>query len=197
VKSSQRICSYTIVVLGDHLVAKSGLIRRIITGKWTPITMATISMAVASHPVTVRGEEVQLRIFDTPVLEEYASQCPLLVRDARAAIIVYEANRPQSYESVARHISRYTEHCIDSTAFVVVAASKSDLIEFEQAQQEADKLARARTGPWVESFVVSSLTGQQVEDLVQFVAGELLGRVGNAADTKQEIEPARKKSLCC
>jgi small GTP-binding protein len=184
-----------IVVLGDVGVGKSTLICRIAANEWVSSTITTVGTTFVLRTVAIHGVDVELRIWDTPGLEQYASQCPLLVRDAHACVVVYDASRPATYGGVATHILRYLEHCKAPAPFVVVAASKGDLLGVEQAEREADRLTGAEKGLWLRSFVVSAKTGEQVPNLVEFLAGELLGRP--AGDPVRDIAPAERASACC
>jgi 50S ribosomal subunit-associated GTPase HflX len=101
------------------------------------------------------------------------------VRDAHCCIVVYDASggpeTQSSFEIIDNLIQRYENACLLMSPFVVVVGNKSDLITSPEAQlHELEKLEAAEYGIRVKSFLVSAKTGEQVQELFQFIGTQLL-----------------------
>jgi small GTP-binding protein len=165
-----------VVMLGDTGVGKSSILCRLCRGKWDIDVFTTIGNAFITHTFHVRGQDCKLCIWDTPGQEQYAAQSTLCVRDAAACVVLYDVSRPSTFENVERHVSRYVSNCQLRDPFVVIAGNKSDLLAPDDVQRQIDLLAALENGPCAKTFLVSAKSGEQVQELFQLLAAEVVHR---------------------
>jgi small GTP-binding protein len=196
-----------VVMLGDAGVGKSSILCRISRGRWEPDIFTTVGNSFIVQSFRAEGEDCPICIWDTPGQDQYESQSTFCVRDACACVVLYDITRQQTYQNVERHISRYLASCQIKSAFVVIAANKSDMVAPEDVQQHLELLAKLEYGPCVKTFIVSAKSGEQIQEMFQAVAGEILRRHlcderPNTRDcrlvlnTKQGAEDGRKGKCC-
>jgi small GTP-binding protein len=172
--------TFKIVLLGSQSVGKSSLIVRFHKDTFDGLECSTIGQTYVIHHLNVAHEDVQLNIWDTPGQEKFASASTLVVRDAHCCIIVYDVTNQMSFQELTIHRDRYVNSCVLPETLSVIAANKIDLLTTEQRREECDKLVAYEQTEKDKVFMVSAKTGEQVQDLFEYCAENILERF-NAA----------------
>ena len=87
----------------------------------------TVGIDFLSRNLTVKQRTFRLQLWDTAGQEKYKSLVPAYLRDANAAILVYEPSRPETFENLPSWLQLFRDHqSPDAAAFIV--ASKVDLL---------------------------------------------------------------------
>jgi GTPase SAR1 family protein len=168
----------------------------------------TVGEAFVPHTIQINNEDILLHIWDTAGYEKFAAQSAFCVRDAHCCIILYDGGTSEgqiSYSIVTDLIRRYESTCILPDPFVVVAANKCDLLTTPDAQaRELEKLEALEGNIRLKSFLVSAKTGEQVNELFNFVAATLVERARSRSPTliggaSPVAFPAKEKGKrgCC
>ena len=96
----------------------------------------TVGIDFLSRNLTTRNRTYRLQLWDTAGQEKYKSLVPAYLRDAHAAIIVYEPSRPETLVNVSAWLQLFRDHQTPN-AVVILVASKSDLAP-DEANGEAN-----------------------------------------------------------
>jgi Ras-related protein Rab-5C len=180
-----------LVLLGDASVGKSSLLCRFYRNEFDPHVFTTIGETFVTHTFHLRGQDLTVRLWDTPGQDQYASHSALCVRDASACIVVYDVTRPDTFLHAQEHISRYTMNCKLRNSIVVVAGNKRDLLDPAAVDAQFAELAAIESGPCIRTFLVSAQSGEDVSELFQTVAMEIQRRY----DPVELQTPAAAKAI--
>ena len=174
-------------------VGKTSLAQRIARDTFTPTHPATTHGpdSVLRRVLLPSGRMVGLEVWDTAGQERYHSLTHSYYRGARAALLLYDADRRHSVGQLLKDIGfclgkgKAKAKGVDpsssllpllSEVLVFLVAAKSDLgSEFALTEAEVESLSRTSEGvPIAGHFLLSSKTGDNVESAVRRVAEELV-----------------------
>jgi small GTP-binding protein len=184
-----------VITLGDSGVGKTSLVHRMKTGEFLSDTAPTIGAGVTAVDVEVNHVAYPLQIWDTAGQEMYRSIIPIYFRGAVFAILVFSMVDLRSFEGLNSWLEEITANA-DPDIGIVLVGSKFDCEDRTVASDTAQKYADNHKIPL---FFTSSLTGQNVTALVEYVA---LAQAEKklSADKRKGIDVAeqnKKKRVCC
>jgi small GTP-binding protein len=185
--------SHKVVLLGDSRVGKTSIITRQMLGYQPATQNPTIGCHCSDIHFPLDGQEVSLQVWDTAGQEMYRALVPVYLRNARAALLVYDVTDRESFQSLG-HWHDTLLAVVPSGVRVYVVGNKIDLedsavIEDVQAKQFADVHS-------AQFFKVSAATGVGLDALFEKIAremseGAVLQQQGSVLDT-----PAQPKRGC-
>lgn len=73
-----------------------------------------------------KGRQYRLQLWDTAGQERFKSLIPSYLRDSQCALILYDVNNKQSYESVPKWLQLYQDN-VDENSMVIIVGNKVDL----------------------------------------------------------------------
>jgi Ras-related protein Rab-21 len=187
---------YKVVVLGNSGTGKTSLLQCALSGAPRLGTQNTIGCECHQLNVTSGGEQVTLKLWDTAGQEVYRSIVPVYVRDAAAALLVYDLCDESSFNSLDHWYSLLMEEQQSESLLVYVVCNKIDLRDRACVR---DSIARGFAEEKRAKFAeVSALTGDGVPDLFQNVADVLMqGRCGTDTNLVPIIDAGRGRKGCC
>jgi small GTP-binding protein len=151
---------HKVVLLGSEGVGKTAILNRFITNTFSMGAAPTLGVAHSTITVQVRGDPVDLVIWDTAGQEKFSAFVPMYCRSAKVGIIVVSVVNPESVESVARWRDRLYEG--GNRPSIIIAINKTDLCESAPARIHE---VRAQLADWAYVYCVSALTGDCVDQL--------------------------------
>lgn len=169
-----KILETKVVILGHTGVGKTSMVYRYIRGQFVGNTTATIGAAFMKKDVQINGWNVVLQIWDTAGQERFRSMAPMYYRNAHAAILVYDATSPESFEKVAGWVSELQLHA-NNDILMILCANKSDLrdsapencVNAQEASNYAKEIGAVH-------FHTSAKTGKGIDEVFSHVAKRLL-----------------------
>uniref|UniRef100_F1KUV7 Ras-related protein RABH1C n=2 Tax=Ascaris TaxID=6251 RepID=F1KUV7_ASCSU len=116
-----------VVTLGNSGVGKTSIIYRQLYGGELTTHNATIGASFVTCEADLDGESLQMQIWDTAGQERFRCMVPMYMRNATAAIIVYDITSRQSFDDVENWI-RELERCSGQTdPLLFLIGNKGDL----------------------------------------------------------------------
>ncbi len=115
-----------ILMLGDSGVGKSSLILRWTLDTFSPSLTSTVGVNFKSKKVTVRGEAVQVQVWDTAGQEQFHKITTSYYKGAQGIMLVYDVTDQKSLDNVAYWIKNIKSHASDSVQ-VALVGNKCDL----------------------------------------------------------------------
>jgi small GTP-binding protein len=181
-----------VVLLGDSRVGKTSIIERQLSGCEPPTQSPTIGCLCSEVPC---GDgAAPLDVWDTAGQEMYRSLVPLYLRDARAALLVYDITSRDSFHSLGHWLDAFAA-AVPSGAAVYVVANKIDLAD-AQAVGDADA-ARFAGAHGARLFKVSAATGFGLAGLFDAVAQGMAPGAARADEAERPPPPAAAAPCGC
>uniref|UniRef100_A0A7S0AFA3 Uncharacterized protein n=1 Tax=Pyrodinium bahamense TaxID=73915 RepID=A0A7S0AFA3_9DINO len=159
-----------VVVLGDQEVGKTSLITRYVySGTFDEKYQATIGVDFLAKTVQLQdGGTLRLQLWDTAGQEKFRSLARSYVRDARAAVLVYDVTKRLSLDGVRAWAQCVRNECEDGPIIVLVG-NKTDLSEQREVAADEGKREAQELGACV--FIeTSAKDGTNVDALFQQLA---------------------------
>jgi small GTP-binding protein len=188
-----------IVLVGTHASGKTSLVQRFIHGTFSRDCPMTVGAAYVPKVVSVGDQKIQLEIWDTAGSERYRSLTPLYYRDARAAIVVFDLTRAETFTEATTWAGELREKT-NSLVTMFAAANKADLVSERAVKpSEIEEFKFQNQLDYISE--TSALTGQGVEQLFVQLAKDLLSQAPASPDDVAELAdpdlPPPKQSDCC
>ena len=162
------------MLLGDIGVGKTSLARRLVFGRFDANYKATIGVDIYNHELTVPeaagDSRVELVIWDIDGDFGETIFRHVYIRGASAALVIGDAVRPSTLESMIRLGDRFQDELPGRpVAFVV---NKMGLVE----TPETFELPKALISPRIPCIRASAKSGSNVEAAFSGLAGTILER---------------------
>ena len=137
VDNSLSITRHKIIFVGDACTGKTSIINRILDGTWE-IYDITIGIDYMTKIIKFRGQNIEVKIWDSSSWEKYKGLIPAYIRDSSIVFFVYEVSQRYSFENIKTWISLINKF---EVKIVVLVGNKIDL-EREVETKEGEELAK-------------------------------------------------------
>jgi small GTP-binding protein len=165
---------FKFVILGDHAVGKTSIIRRFVEDRFTTDYRATIGINILSHDFEFFGNQIGVTLFDLGAQKYFKRFRKVYYSGTQAAFIVFDLTNRVSYENI---ISWYKELKLFTPGEdipIVIVGNKTDLVEQRKVfYQEGARLANNLSeGEKIKiSYIeTSALNGSNVEDAFNLIS---------------------------
>mmetsp|Transcript_96928 Transcript_96928/g.278944 ORF Transcript_96928/g.278944 Transcript_96928/m.278944 type:complete len:211 (+) Transcript_96928:129-761(+) len=173
---------FKVVFLGDEAAGKTSVVRRYMYDTFEDSIQATIGMDFQSKTVYLEDRTLRLQLWDTAGQERFRSLIPSYIRDAAAAVVVYDVTRRGSFASTGKWVEQVREERGDA-ALIALVGNKIDLTSQRDVTEAEGKQQAEEHG--VLFAEASAKTGQNIKELFQMIAANLpTGQGGAPADAQ-------------
>lgn len=173
---------FKVVLLGDSAVGKTSLIIRYLKNTFDDKVEGTIGMDFQSKTVQVGDRSVRLQLWDTAGQERFRSLVKSYIRDAAAAVIVYDLTQRKSFESTKGWVEE-VRNVRGKEVLLVLVGNKLDMSgERAISTAEGQQLANEVGAHFAE---MSAKSGENVAELFNWLAAELPTQAVVAAQAAQ------------
>ncbi|MFW9867590.1 MAG: GTP-binding protein [Candidatus Thorarchaeota archaeon] len=183
---------FKFVILGDHEVGKTSIIRRFVENTFSESYRATIGLNVLSHTFDFFGNEIGVTLYDLGAQKFFRRFRKVYYLGAQAAFIVFDLAQRESFANVSSWYQELKEFTSNEEIPIVIVGNKSDLIEERQVfHQEGVKLANklSENEKIKLSYIeTSAKTGANVEDAFNLISYHYVMR-------SKEIEDERRSDV--
>jgi len=169
------IYKFKFVIIGDHEVGKTSVIRRFVENKFTKDYRSTLGLNVLHHSIEFYGNNINFLLFDVGAQEFFKRYRKTYYSGAQAGFIVYDITNHESFNNVEKWHNELKDFIGKKSIPIVLVGNKIDLIEHRKVDyQEGVKLINKLSNQIPESdfsFIeTSALTGENVEDAFILIA---------------------------
>lgn len=165
---------FKFVILGDHEVGKTSIIRRFVEGTFSELYRATIGLNILSHTFEFFGNEIGVTLYDLGAQKFFKRFRKTYYSGAQAAFIVFDLSNRGSFDNVTNWYEELREFVPDVDVPIVLVGNKSDLKEERNVSyQEGVKLANTLSEKErikISYIETSALTGENVEDAFNLIS---------------------------
>ncbi|KAK0417800.1 hypothetical protein QR680_013219 [Steinernema hermaphroditum] len=182
-----------VAILGDANVGKTALLNRFVFDRFEHDYKFTVGADFYNRTIENKhGNRVHLQIWDTAGHERFHSILPAIVRDASAAVLVYDVTDESSFHNVA-YWRMFVQLECRNDPFVVIVGTKADDVKKRQVANSSGRRFAAET-----SFLeTSAKTGLNVDSIVasrSVVDCDPRGRI--SLRLRPEDHSKSKKTIC-
>ena len=125
---------HKVILVGDPSVGKTSIIQQYSMQVFSASTEPTIGASFISKAVDTEKGIVQMHIWDTAGQERYKSLIPMYVRNAVAAVLVFDVTVPKTYENLHVWLK-----LVEQIKHKYIVANKMDLgpqVPLDKIEQE-------------------------------------------------------------
>ena len=172
VSSQEEKGSYTFkfIIVGDHEVGKTSLIRQFVEKKFARDYRATIGLNVLSHSFKFQGNAITLSLWDVGAQTFFKRFRKIYYTGAEAAFIVYDLTNRQSFDNIKVWYQELMDFTEENDLPVVLVANKLDLLDRDVSREEGLELANSMSQKGLSYIETSALNGENVEDAFKLIA---------------------------
>ena len=164
---------FKVVVLGDELAGKTSLVCRYVDDTFEECPPSTIGVNLHSKTAYLEdGRSLRLQLWDTAGQERYHSLIPSYIRDAAAAVVVYDITSQSSFQKTRSWVA-FARAERGNEAVLALVGNKSDLASDRQVSEEEGKELAKELG--LMFMETSAKRGENVTMLFQQLASVLPG----------------------
>ncbi|MFX1463146.1 MAG: GTP-binding protein, partial [Promethearchaeota archaeon] len=117
---------FKFIIIGDHTVGKTSILRRFVEGRFLADYRTTIGLNVMTRNFEFFGNEISLFLWDIGAQQYFKRYRKVYYKGAQAAFIVFDLTNKESYYNVVswfNELNEFKEHEIS----VVIVGNKRDL----------------------------------------------------------------------
>ena len=165
---------FKFVILGDHEVGKTSIIRRFVEKRFTNDYRATIGLNVLSHEFDFFGNQIGVTLYDIGAQKYFRRFRKNYYLGAQAAFIVFDLANRRSFDNIKSWYEELKLFTPEENIPIVIVGNKTDLIKERKVfYQEGAKLANylSQSEKIKISYIeTSALTGSNVEDAFNLIS---------------------------
>jgi small GTP-binding protein len=182
-------------LLGDSRVGKTSIITRQMLGYQPATQNPTIGCHCSDIHFPLDNQEVSLQVWDTAGQEMYRALVPVYLRNAQAALLVYDVTDRESFQSLGHWYGILTD-VVPSGVNIFIVANKIDLEENAVIEDiHAKQFAEVHNAQF---FRVSAVTGAGLDTLFEEIARKLLeGKMLQHQGNVVNINPTEQSGCGC
>ncbi|MFW9782260.1 MAG: GTP-binding protein [Candidatus Heimdallarchaeota archaeon] len=164
---------FKFIVIGDHEVGKTSILRRFVEGRFLVDYRTTIGLNVLTHNFEFFGNKINVFLWDIGAQQYFKRYRKVYYKGAQAAFIIFDLTNKDSFYNVMNwfnELNEFKEHEIS----IVVVGNKKDLeqqreVDYEEATTLAEMLSE-KYNKKISYIETSALTGENIEEAFGIVS---------------------------
>ncbi|MFX1345094.1 MAG: GTP-binding protein [Promethearchaeota archaeon] len=164
---------FKFIIIGDHEVGKTSILRRFVEGRFLADYRTTIGLNVLDHNFEFFGNEISLFLWDIGAQQYFKRYRKVYYKGAQAAFIVFDLTQKDSFYNVMNWFNELIEFR-ENEISVVIVGNKRDLVnerevDYEEGVTYAEMLSE-KYNKKISYIETSALTGENIEEAFGIVA---------------------------
>ncbi|MFX1292935.1 MAG: tetratricopeptide repeat protein [Promethearchaeota archaeon] len=140
-----RFYRFKFIIVGDHSVGKTSLIRRFVENRFLDDYRTTIGLNIISHSYNAFGNKINLALWDIGAQRYFKRYRKTYYKGAQAAFIVFDLTSRESFDNVLKWYKELLEFIDDENIPIIIVGNKNDLsnkrvISYEEGSNLANKI---------------------------------------------------------
>jgi small GTP-binding protein len=165
---------FKFVIIGNHEVGKTSLVRRFVENKFSHDYRATIGLNILSHSIEFFGNEIIYSLWDIGAQTFFRRFRQTYYLGAQAAFIVFSLTDRESFNQVLSWYEELENHINQRDLPMIIVGNKSDLkdqrvVAYEEGVELVNSLSQ-KTKSKISYIETSALSGENVEDAFTLIA---------------------------
>ncbi|MFX1599865.1 MAG: GTP-binding protein [Promethearchaeota archaeon] len=184
---------FKFVIIGNHEVGKTSLVRRFVENKFSHDYRATIGLNILSHSIEFFGNNIVYSLWDVGAQMYFKRFRQTYYLGTQAAFIVFDLTDRKSFESVKEWFKELDDFIGGREIPIIIIGNKTDLkdqraISYEEGVKLVSVLSD-KPNLKISYIETSALTGENVEDAFTLIAYHYISK------SKEDEEERVKRDL--
>jgi small GTP-binding protein len=180
---------FKFIVIGDHEVGKTSIIRRFVEGNFLEKYRATIGLNILSHTFEAFGNKINIMLWDIGAQKFFKRYRKTYYNGAQAVFIVFDLTKRETFDNVYYWHNELKEFIDNKDLPIIIVGNKTDLtdkreINYEEGVEVAKDLSKL-------SSLSESTTLSDYSDLSGFSGSQSkISYIETSAKTGNRIQDA-------
>ena len=172
---------YKVILIGDSLVGKTCLFKKLTTGHYKEKNVSTIGIDRRTFRVkcdleekdgTIISKNVEINLTDTAGQERFRSMAKIFYKDAKVVIFVYDITSEPTFEGMKNYWYEQIKINCEKDAILAVVANKNDLYNDQKISDEVGQKFADDIGAIFQS--TSALSDSGIGQLFDHIGKKLI-----------------------
>ena len=192
-----------ILVIGERATGKTSYIYKITRDQFSSTYRHSIGEDFFSKIINISDEEIMAQMWEIPDFKTFFKESKSLLRGAVGCIFLSDSTNIQAREETLEYkkiLDEYIKFSDNGKIPCILVESKRDLINEENEMEKVEKDVKsfALSNGFDGSFLVSSKTGENLNESLEFIVNNIRKRQKvveekEEKELKREIEGGEKK----
>ncbi|TFG15189.1 MAG: GTP-binding protein [Promethearchaeota archaeon] len=165
---------FKFIIIGDHEVGKTSIVRRYVDNKFNKDYRATLGLNILTHSFEFLENDVSIALWDIGAQDFFKRFRKTYYTGAQAAFIVFDLTDRQSYKNIRKWYQELEDYIDKPDLPIVIVGNKSDLeekriIPYQEGVTLASELASQGVSK-ISYIETSALTGENVNDAFTLIS---------------------------
>lgn len=198
--SKKKLKRVQIILLGDHLVGKTSILRRFVSDEFTYSSFDTLGIDFVTKNAKIGKDNVVIKMWDTAGQERFHNIASSFYKQCQGVLVVFDVGSKLSFENIKRWLANI-RNLADPSIIKYLIGNKIDIENRDVMFEEADLVAKESGMKYFETsaknniYISEAILGLATEIYEQHAAG-LVGEKGIRLQMKG-IEGKEGKGKCC
>jgi small GTP-binding protein len=171
---SNGIYKFKFIIIGNHEVGKTSIVRRFVEGRFLADYRTTIGLNIISHKFEAFGNEVSVFLWDIGAQEYFRRYRKTYYKGVQAAFIVFDLTLRKSFDNVSNWFTELVEFIENKDLPIIIVGNKRDLVEERavstQEGVDLSKMLSEINKSNISYIETSALTGENIEDAFRIIS---------------------------
>jgi len=189
---SNGLYNFKFIIIGDHNVGKSSIIRRFSEHRFLLDYRATIGLNITSHNFESFRNRINISLWDIGAQEYFRRYRKTYYNGAQAAFIVFDLTNRRSFENIKNWFNELIQFIDNKSLPIIIIGNKKDLV-IERIVNNEDALQLTKS--LAENFITnilyletSALTGENIEDAFRLISHNFITKCREVAQQERNEE---------
>jgi len=184
---------FKFIIIGDHYVGKTSIVRRYVDKKFSKDYRATIGINIITHSFNFFGNEINLSLWDIGAQQYFKRFRRTYYMGSQAAFIVFALTDRKTFDNVKVWFDELLSFLGRNDLPIVIVGNKTDLkeqrvVSYEEGVSLVTELAEKGVSK-ISYIETSALTGENVDDSFSLISYHYIQK------SKEREEELLRKSL--
>jgi small GTP-binding protein len=163
--------NFKFVIIGNHEVGKTSLIRQFVERKFSHDYRATIGLNIFAHNFDFQGNEINVQLWDIGAQQYFKRFRKIYYKGAEAAFIVFDITNRESFEKIKDWYEEINQLIDEKNIPIVIVGNKVDLsTQRVISTAEGEELAKSLSETGISYIETSALSGENVINGFELIA---------------------------
>jgi len=163
--------NFKFVIIGNHEVGKTSLIRQFVERKFSHDYRATIGLNIFAHNFDFQGNEISVQLWDIGAQQFFKRFRQIYYKGAEAAFIVFDLTKRDSFEKIKDWYEEINQLIDEKNIPIIIVGNKVDLSQQRVVSTaEGEELAKSLSETGISYIETSALSGENVIEAFELIA---------------------------